>query len=113
MTPRSAKAKGRGLQQLVAKKILEAFPELTEHDVKSTTMGETGIDIQLSAAARKLFPFALEIRKQEKVNIWKAVADSEKHAEKEGLTALVVFARNNVRPRIVLDLDEFLKLVKL
>lgn len=111
MKAASAKAKGRSLQKLLVQKILEAFPELTENDVRSTSMGVTGTDVQLSEVARKLFPFAVEARKQEKVNIWKAVEDAKRHGEKEGLTSLVVFGRNNVRPQVALDLDEFIKIL--
>ena len=112
MKTSSAKSKGRRLQQLVAGKVLETFEDLTTHDVKSTTMGETGIDIQLSAAARKKFPYALEIRNREKFNIWQAMDDARRHAEKEGLTPLVVFARNRTRPCAVLDLEDFFALLK-
>ena len=36
-------------------------------------MGESGEDIQLSPAARKLIPFAFECKNQEKLNIWESL----------------------------------------
>jgi hypothetical protein len=39
MKPQSAKAKGRRLQQQVAAAVLENYHELTEDDVRSTSMG--------------------------------------------------------------------------
>lgn len=39
MKPQSAKAKGRRLQQQVAAAVLENYRELTEDDVRSTSMG--------------------------------------------------------------------------
>ena len=60
--PSSSKAKGRRLQQAVRDGILEAFPALEPDDVKSTSMGAGGEDVQLSPAARKLFPYQIECK---------------------------------------------------
>ena len=53
-TASSSKAKGRLGQQEVRDKILKTFPELEPDDVRSTAMGQSGEDIQLSPRARKL-----------------------------------------------------------
>ncbi len=53
---RNAKAKGRLGQQEVRDKLLETFPDLEPDDIKSTVMGDSGEDIQLSPAARKIIP---------------------------------------------------------
>jgi hypothetical protein len=63
MKTRSAKNKGKRLQNDVRDLILETFTELEPDDVRSTTMGDSGEDILLSPAARKLFPFATEKKK--------------------------------------------------
>ena len=47
---RNAKAKGRLGQQEVRDKLLETFPDLEPDDIKSTVMGDSGEDIQLSPA---------------------------------------------------------------
>ena len=77
MKTRSAKNKGKRLQNSVRDILLETFTQLEEDDVKSTTMGESGEDIQLSPAARKLIPFAFECKNQEKLNIWSALEQAE------------------------------------
>ena len=69
MKTRSAKNKGKRLQNDVRDLILETFTELEPDDVRSTTMGDSGEDILLSPAARKLFPFSVECKNQEKLNI--------------------------------------------
>ncbi len=56
MKPRSAKNKGKRLQNAVRDMILENFTQLEPDDVVSTLMGDSGTDIKLSPAARKLFP---------------------------------------------------------
>ena len=68
MKTRSAKNKGKRLQNSVRDILLETFTQLEEDDIKSTTMGESGEDIQLSPAARKLIPYAIECKNQEKIN---------------------------------------------
>lgn len=64
--PSSAKAKGRRFQQAIVKDILELHPELEPDDVKSTGMGQPGADVQLSPAARKLFPYQVECKSKAK-----------------------------------------------
>ena len=60
MKIKSAKAKGRALQNLVRDKLRDIFvytnkiPRLHEDDIKSQTMGMTGEDIILSPKAREM-----------------------------------------------------------
>ena len=50
MKTSSAKAKGRRLQQKVRDLLLETFTELEPDDIRSTSMGVSGEDLQLSPA---------------------------------------------------------------
>ena len=43
-------------------------------------MGESGEDIKLSPAARKLIPYSFECKNQEKLNIWEALSQAEENA---------------------------------
>ena len=61
---RQAKQKGRLGQQEIRDRLLEAFPEFEPDDIKSTTMGESGADIQLSPAARKKLPLSVEVKRR-------------------------------------------------
>ena len=79
MKSRSAKNKGKRLQNSVRDLILEKFNQLEEDDVRSITMGD---DILLSPAARKLFPFSVECKNQEKLNIWSSLEQTETNAGK-------------------------------
>ena len=55
MKTRSAKQKGRRLQQNVRDLLLEALSEyLEEDDIRSTSMGAPGEDLLLSPLARKI-----------------------------------------------------------
>lgn len=110
MRPQSAKAKGRRLQQMVRDSILSRFPVLTQDDVRSTSMGAGGEDVQLSSQARRLFPYSIEAKNQERLNVW-ASLDQAKSNAPVGCTPLLVMKRNNDPIRVVLPWDTFLDLV--
>ena len=42
--------------------MLALFPTLEPDDVKSTSMGAAGEDVQLSPAARRMFPYQIECK---------------------------------------------------
>jgi hypothetical protein len=63
-TARSSKAKGRLGQQEIRDTILKTFPELEPDDVRSTAMGQSGEDIQLSPKARQLLPLSIEVKRR-------------------------------------------------
>ena len=57
MKPRSAKNKGKRLQNQVRDLILEKFQQLEEDDVRSTTMGDSGEDVLLSPKTYAVLEF--------------------------------------------------------
>ena len=109
MKPRSAKNKGKRLQNKVRDLILEKFNQLEPDDVRSITMGDSGEDILLSPAARKLFPFSTECKNQEKLNIWSSLEQAESNSGKH--TPLVIFKRNRTKTYAILEFNELLKLL--
>jgi len=105
------KAKGRKLQQIVRDLILESFKEqLDPDDVRSTSMGASGEDVLLSPMARKLFPFSIECKNVESLNIYKAIEQCEANAK--GHTPTVVFKRNGMEPFIAIPLKVFMEIYK-
>ena len=109
MKPRSAKNKGKRLQNKVRDIILEKFDKLEPDDVRSITMGDAGEDILLSPAARRLFPFSVECKAQESLSIWSALQQAESNAGKH--IPLLVFKRNRSKTYAVLEFKELLKLL--
>lgn len=71
MRPQSAKAKGRRLQQWVRDQLIEHL-EVHPEDIESRSMGAGGEDLIMARDARKKFPFSIECKNQEKLNIWDA-----------------------------------------
>ena len=112
MKTRSAKNKGKRLQNKVKELLVEKFKSsLEDGDFKSTTMGESGIDIQLSPAARRIFPWAIECKNQEAISIWKCLQQAEDAGKDEGLKPLLIFKRNRSKTYVTLELDDFLGLL--
>jgi hypothetical protein len=108
MTPQSAKAKGRSLQKWLVEKLVEILgcdPE----DVESRSMGAGGEDIVLGVDSRRKFPFSVECKNQERLNVWAAYEQACANAKT--YTPLVVIKKNRKKPLVVLDAETFLSLV--
>lgn len=110
MKARSAKHKGRRFQKTVRKAILAQFSGLDDHDVTVAFRSEPGCDIQLSPLARRIFPYSVECKNVERLNVWSALSQAQANA-KEGTTALLVFGRNRTEPYVALPLTQFMKLL--
>ena len=71
MKTQSAKAKGRKLQQWVRDQIIEQL-EVHPEDIESRSMGAGGEDLIMARAAREKFPFSVECKNVEKLNVSEA-----------------------------------------
>ena len=109
MKPSSAKAKGRNLQQLVAKKLIESFPQFTELDIKSTSMGVSGEDVQLSQPVKNLLKIQIECKNRAKIAVFQDYAQAKTHGNAE---PVVVLKQNHSKPLALIDLDYFIQLLK-
>ena len=109
MKTRSAKNKGKRLQNKVREILLETFDTLEPDDIRSAVMGDSGEDIQLSPAARKLIPYSIECKNQEKLNIWSALEQAEDNSKDS--TPVLIFKRNRSKTYAVLEIEEFIKLI--
>ena len=111
MKTASAKNKGRTLQKLIRDKILDTFPELEADDCKSTSMGAGGEDVQLSPAARRLFPFSVEAKSRASIGVYAWYQQAKTNAPKD-MEPLLVIKQNHSKPLVVIDLDAFMELVR-
>ena len=109
MKTRSAKAKGRRLQNKIRDLLLEEFKDLEPDDIRTAIMGETGEDIKLSPAARRKIPYSFECKNQEKLNIWESLKQAEENSG--DYPPILIFKRNRSKTYVTLDLEEFLKLI--
>lgn len=112
MKSSSAKAKGRRLQQHVRDRLTEFFG-WAEGDCESRSMGAGGTDLLLSPRARQEFPFAVECKNVESINVHASFAQAVEHANKtDWAHPLLVFSRNRTEPLVVLTFEHFLEILK-
>jgi hypothetical protein len=109
MKTSSAKAKGRRLQQWVAKMLVEHL-NADEEDLESRPMGSSGEDIIMGKQTRQIFPYSVECKNQEKVNIWSAMEQAESNCK--SYEPLVVIKKNGKKPLAVVDAEYFVELHK-
>ena len=109
MSPRSAKAKGRKLQQWVVEKLLSLMTNLTNLDIKSTPMGVNGVDVQLSSQALEKFPYSIECKNTERTrtlyNYYRQACSYEELGE-----PIVIIKMNREKPLAIVDAEHFIKL---
>lgn len=112
MKTSSAKAKGRRCAQEVRELLLKYAPELAAGDIYVTPSGVTGPDVGLSPHALGFYPFVIECKNQESIQIWKALEQAESHQDKEApKTPLLFFRRNHSKLYVALEAEAFLRLV--
>jgi len=109
MKPQSCKAKGRNLQKWVREQIIE---ELNVHpeDIESRSMGAGGEDLIMARAAREKFPFSIECKNVEKLNVWEAYEQAKANAGT--YEPLLVIKKNHKKPLVVMDAENFIKMIK-
>ena len=105
----SKKAKGRRLQQWVRDLLIEKL-EVHPEDIESRSMGAGGEDLIMSRSAREKFPYSIECKNQESLNIWKSYEQAQQNCG--DYEPIVVIKRNNVKPLVLVDADYFIKLHK-
>jgi len=105
----SAKAKGRRLQQWFRDLLIENLGVHPE-DVESRSMGAGGEDLIMARAAREKFPYSIECKNQEKVNIWQSYSQAAENSK--DYEPVVVVKRNNHKPLVIVDAEYFVGLHK-
>lgn len=108
MKTSSCKAKGRNLQKYVRDRILSVFPSLTKDDCRSTSMGASGEDVQLSQAARALLPVSIECKSNARHAVYGLYEQAKVNAR--NYEPILVIKQNNSKPLVVLDFDYWLTL---
>jgi hypothetical protein len=109
MKTQSRKAKGRRLQNQFMQLLIEKL-DIDPEDIESRSMGAGGEDLIMSKAARNKFPYSVECKNQERMNIWQAWEQANNN--KGIYEPLVVIKKNGVSPLIVVDAENFLEMIK-
>ena len=109
MKPQSAKAKGRRLQQQFRELLIEEL-DIHPEDIESRSMGAGGEDLIMARAAREKFPYSIECKNVEKLNVWEAYKQAEENSN--DYEPVVVMKKNNHKTLVVLDAEHFVKIHK-
>ena len=89
--------------------LLQRFPTLTLDDVRSTSMGAGGEDVQLSTAARELFTYTVECKNRKAIAVYKDYEQAKTHGLIE---PLVILKQNLSKPLALVDAQHFFDLVQ-
>ena len=109
MKTSSAKAKGRKLQQWFRDCLIDVL-EIHEEDIESRSMGAGGEDLIMARAAREKFPYSVECKNQEKINIWESYKQADSNSKV--YEPVVVLKRNKHKPLVLVDAEYFVNLHK-
>ena len=75
----------------------------------SIRMGRPGEDVQLSDKAKKIFPYSIECKNQERMKyLWEAYEQAISNSK--NLEPLVIIKINKKKPLVVIDAEYFIKL---
>lgn len=107
MKTSSAKAKGRRLQQWFRDLLIEQL-NIHPEDLESRSMGASGEDLIMARAAREAFPYSIECKNQEKLNVWDAYDQASSNSK--DYEPIVVMKKNNKKALVVVDAEYFVKL---
>ena len=113
MKIRSAKGKGKRLQNMIAERISEltGLPCGPDCPIESRQASQNGADIRLDMEARKLFPFTIECKNTETWSLPSAIkqakANQYPHTE-----WMVVLSKNRHRPIVCLDAEVFFQILE-
>lgn len=107
----SRKAKARELQKYVAQKIsdITGIPCGKDELIESREMGQAGSDVKLIGDAQKLFPFAVECKRTEKLDLFGAIRQAKENT-KEGIDWLVIHRRSKEDALVTMKADVFFEL---
>ena len=107
MKTQSAKAKGRRLQQWF-RDLLVSKLGIHNEDIESRSMGAGGEDLIMARSARQKFPYSIECKNQEKINIWESYKQASENSK--DYEPVVVLKRNKHKPLVLVDAEYFVEL---
>ena len=107
MKTQSAKAKGRRLQQWIRDLLIEKL-DIHPEDIESRSMGAGGEDLIMARSAREKFPYSVECKNQEKINLWESYNQAQQNSK--NYEPVVILKRNNSKPLILVDAEYFVNL---
>lgn len=112
----SRKQKGRSLQKWVCQQVAKLFGiEYDQQDdqcpIHSREMGQSGVDIILRSPVKEVFPFAIECKSGEHLNLLQTMKQAKKNTGNE-LDWIIVYKKKAFNtPIAIMDWDCFYKII--
>ena len=97
------------MQNWIRELLIEEI-DIHEEDIKTAVMGESGEDIIMARAAREKFPFSVEAKNVEKLNVWTAYEQACSNCGNN--EPLLIMKKNRKKPLVVMDAEKFIQLIK-
>lgn len=91
--------------------ILDRFTDLESDDVRSTSMGASGEDVQLSPAARRSCPISVECKARSSIVLYSWYEQAGTNCKPE-LEPLLVVKGDRKKPLVCVDAEYFFDLLK-
>lgn len=112
MKTSSAKAKGRRACAEVKELILRYGAEFfSDGDIEVTSSGAPGRDLKLSPLALHFFPFAIEVKNVEKLNVREGYTQAISH-QRPGEIPILFHTRNRDKMLVTVAAEDFLLLAR-
>jgi hypothetical protein len=114
MKTSSAKAKARRVQNFVSgffSLFGQLFLGLRDGDVTPRPMGQSGVDVIFSPKALEWFPFDIECKNVEKLNIVGTYNQHARQYEATNRYPLLIHSRNQSKTLVTLSFEHFLYLI--
>jgi len=116
ITPQSAKAKGRNLQQYVCQKISDITGESwgssgEDCPIESRPMGQSGTDVRMESHVLKMFPYSVECKAQESWNLHEFIKQAQTNILPD-TDWLLVCKKSRENPVVILSREGFYYLTK-
>lgn len=114
MKAKSCKAKGRELQNEVRDELRRITQNrgLVDADIEGRPMGQKGVDVILSPAAKKILDLAIECKKQERLPVPSTFWKHYKKYEKDPGLKLLIHQVNYKDPLVTLRMEDFMALMQ-
>lgn len=88
------------------------MPGLVDSDIESRGMGQSGTDVVFSNAAIQHFPFDIECKNCEVLNVFKIFWGHDQTHSKSKNTKLLVHSRNHSEPLVTMKFSDFGAIIK-
>jgi hypothetical protein len=122
-TPRHAKRKGSEAVHRVREYLLDTFkssfglaqaglPAWEPDDILIQTTSVGGNDLHLSPLAKRVFPFGIEVKNKESLNVYQALAQAQASATKKGLFPILFFQKNGWPLHVAIDARLFARYLR-